>query len=265
MMIVHGKVGIYDLWAFPERGILITGSKPSWRWMTMVQKADSISQVSKRLQTDWLTQHKQNSGVIGGSAKNGTWHLREGAHARVNQKSFFAVLDQAAKNTSASQKLQTTPQTTRKQDSFTEYTVQSGDTLWGLAVKKFHVNLKDLISDNAIENPDMIQVGQKLKIRKTGPQPAGQVTASWYGQDFQGKPMANGLPYDMYANTIAHKDLPLGTRVELNNPRTGQTTTAVVTDRGPYIAGRDVDLSYGLARKLSLVQDGVDKLVMRVL
>jgi rare lipoprotein A len=229
--------------------------------MNMIQKADSIAQASNRLQTDWQTLNKQNSGVLGGSAKNGTWHLREGANTKVNQKSFFAVLDQAAKKTGTSQK----PQTPQKQDSFTEYTVQSGDTLWGLAVKKFHVNLKDLISDNAIENPDMIQVGQKLKIRKTGPQPAGEVTASWYGQDFQGKPMANGLPYDMYANTIAHKDLPLGTRVELNNPRTGQTTTAVVTDRGPYIAGRDVDLSYGLARKLSLVQDGVDKLVMRVL
>jgi rare lipoprotein A len=229
--------------------------------MNMIQKSNSIAQASNRLQTDWQTLNKQNSGVLGGSAKNGTWHLREGGNAKVNQKSFLAVLDQAAKKTGTSQKTQT-PQ---KQDSFTEYTVQSGDTLWGLAVKKFHVNLKDLISDNAIENPDMIQVGQKLKIRKTGPQPAGEVTASWYGQDFQGKPMANGLPYDMYANTIAHKDLPLGTRVELNNPRTGQTTTAVVTDRGPYIAGRDVDLSYGLARKLSLVQDGVDKLVMRVL
>jgi rare lipoprotein A len=77
--------------------------------------------------------------------------------------------------------------------------------------------------------------------------------------------MANGDPYNMYANTIAHKDLPLGTKVELNNPRTGQTTTAVVTDRGPYVMGRDVDLSYGLARKLSLVQEGVDTLVMKVL
>jgi rare lipoprotein A len=227
----------------------------------MLQKADSIVHVSKRFQTDWLTVHRQTSGVLGGSSKNGTWHLREGANTRVNQKNFLAVLDQATKKTGTLQK----SQTAQKKDTFTEYTVQSGDTLWGLAVKKFHVNLNDLVKDNAIENPDMIQVGQKLKIRQSGPQPAGEVTASWYGQDFQGKPMANGSPYNMYANTIAHKDLPLGTRVELNNPRTGQTTTAVVTDRGPYIAGRDVDLSYGLARKLSLVEEGVDKLVMRVL
>jgi rare lipoprotein A len=51
----------------------------------------------------------------------------------------------------------------------------------------------------------------------------------------------------MHANTIAHKELPLGTRVELKNPRTGQTASAVVTDRGPFIEGRDIDLSYGLA------------------
>jgi rare lipoprotein A len=229
--------------------------------MTMVINNGSIVQANAGLKTNWQIQNRQTAGVLGGSAKNGTWHLRAGSNDRVNQKSFYAVLDQATKKSNTSPKVQTT----QKQDSFTEYTVQSGDTLWGLAVKKFHVNLKDLIADNAIENPDLIQVGQKLKIRKAGPQPAGEVTASWYGQDFQGKTMANGSPYNMYANTIAHKDLPLGTRVELNNPRTGQTTTAVVTDRGPYVSGRDVDLSYGLARKLSLVEDGVDKLVMRVL
>ena len=69
----------------------------------------------------------------------------------------------------------------------------------------------------------------------------------------------------MYADTIAHKDLPLGTEVELQNPLTNQLVNAVVTDRGPFIAGRDVDLSYGLAKKLSLIEKGVGKLVMRIL
>jgi rare lipoprotein A len=77
--------------------------------------------------------------------------------------------------------------------------------------------------------------------------------------------MANGDRYDMFADTIAHKELPFGTRVELKNPRTGEKTTAVVTDRGPFIEGRDVDLSYGLACRLSLVENGVDTLVMRIL
>ena len=77
--------------------------------------------------------------------------------------------------------------------------------------------------------------------------------------------MADGTPFDMHANTIAHKELPFGTKVELRNPETGQVEKATVTDRGPYIAGRDVDLSYGLAEKLSLVKKGVGRLEMRIL
>lgn len=77
--------------------------------------------------------------------------------------------------------------------------------------------------------------------------------------------MANGDPFNMYANTIAHRDLPFGTQVELKNPETGNREQAVVTDRGPFVAGRDVDLSFGLAQKLSLVNKGVGKLIMRII
>ncbi len=146
-----------------------------------------------------------------------------------------------------------------------EYTVKKGDTLWELAVKRFHVNLEDLIRDNNIENPNLIFPGQKLIIRR--PEIAGsqEVTASWYGADYHGKPMANGDPFDMNGATIAHKHIPLGTRVELENPTTGEKVRAVVTDRGPFVPGRDVDLSYGLAKRLSLVSQGVGKLIMKVL
>jgi rare lipoprotein A len=53
--------------------------------------------------------------------------------------------------------------------------------------------------------------------------------------------------------------------MELENPDTGQKAKAVVTDRGPFIEGRDLDISYGLAQKLSLVKDGVAPLVMRIM
>ena len=89
--------------------------------------------------------------------------------------------------------------------------------------------------------------------------------ASWYGEYHHGLPMANGQPFDMFSPTIAHKEIPLGTRVRLENPETGQQVTATVTDRGPYVAGRDVDLSYQLAKQLSLEHQGVGRLIMEVL
>ncbi len=146
-----------------------------------------------------------------------------------------------------------------------EYTIKKGDTLWELAIKRFHVNLQDLIRDNNIKNPDRIYPGQKIVVTLPEIPSSQEVTASWYGEDYHGKPMANGDPFDMNGATIAHKDVPLGTRVELENPETGQKVSAVVTDRGPFVEGRDVDLSYGLARKLSLVRQGVGKLIMRVI
>lgn len=225
-----------------------------------VQQGDTIAHVTKQLQTDWQTLRRQNPDAIGRSKVNGNWFVREGAELEIDRGSFSSILDQATHKAVSPE-----PRLPKPSEKVTEYTVQPGDTLWGLAVKQFHVNLDDLIEDNGIVNPDVIEVGQKLEIRQAGPQPPREVVASWYGEDYHGRAMADGAPYNMYANTIAHKELPFGTRVELQNPRTGQKTTAVVTDRGPYIDGRDVDLSYGLARKLSLVEPGVDKLVMKIL
>ncbi len=227
-----------------------------------VLKGDTIAKVTKLLHTDWKTLQAQNPKAIGRSKLNGNWFVREGARLSVDKDkgSFSAHLDKAVKKHDCSRST-----TAKKPDTFTQYTVQPGDTVWSLSVRKFHVDPRELISDNSITDPELLQIGQKLEIRKKAPQPPCQVVASWYGKDFHGKPMANGDIYDMYANTIAHKDLPLGTAVELKNPRTGQTTSAVVTDRGPYVEGRDVDLSYGLASKLSMVENGVDTLVMRIL
>ncbi len=225
-----------------------------------VQKGDTIAEVTRRLQTDWQSLRNQNPDAVGRSSVNGNWFVREGANISVEKGSFSAALSQATKEIETP-----APAQTRQPDTVMEYTVQAGDTLWALAVRQFHVNPEDVIRDNELTNPDLLEIGQKLEIRQAGPQPASEVVASWYGEDYHGRAMANGDPYDMYANTIAHKDLPLGTRVELTNPRTGEIAEAVITDRGPYIEGRDIDLSYGLADKLSLVENGVDTLVMQIL
>lgn len=81
--------------------------------------------------------------------------------------------------------------------------------------------------------------------------------ASWYGEDFHGKPTASGQTYDMYKLSAAHKLLPLGTKVRVTNLDNGRKLDVVVNDRGPFIRGRVLDLSYGAARQLGMLQAGL--------
>lgn len=83
--------------------------------------------------------------------------------------------------------------------------------------------------------------------------------ASWYGRDFHGKKTATGEVYNMYAMTAAHKTLPLGTRIKVTNLGNRRSVYLVVNDRGPFVRGRILDLSYGAARKLGSVNEGVIK------
>lgn len=79
--------------------------------------------------------------------------------------------------------------------------------------------------------------------------------ASWYGPGFHGRTAANGSTYDQMAYTVAHKALPFGTLVIIEYG--SRRAPAVVTDRGPYITGRDFDLSMGLAQQLGILKKGV--------
>jgi rare lipoprotein A len=80
--------------------------------------------------------------------------------------------------------------------------------------------------------------------------------ASWYGADFNGRLTASGEVYDMYEMTAAHKTLPLGTMVKVHNLDNGNTATVKVNDRGPYVAGRIIDLSRKAARALGMRDNG---------
>ena len=64
----------------------------------------------------------------------------------------------------------------------------------------------------------------------------------------------------MYKNTLAHRTLPLGTKVRLVNLENGKSAEGIVNDRGPYIKGRDVDVSYAIAKQLGFVKKGIVKL-----
>lgn len=81
-------------------------------------------------------------------------------------------------------------------------------------------------------------------------------TASWYGPGFHGKATASGETYDMDGMTAAHRSLPFGTWVKVVNRRNGRDTRVRITDRGPFVEGRILDLSRAAARDLGMIGDG---------
>ena len=87
----------------------------------------------------------------------------------------------------------------------------------------------------------------------------GVMTASWYGPRFHGKATANGEQYNQMALTAAHKSLPFGTILQVTNLRNGKTVIVRINDRGPYIEGRDLDLSKAPALALGMISRGVAK------
>ena len=89
--------------------------------------------------------------------------------------------------------------------------------------------------------------------------------SSYYGKKFNGRPTASGEIFDMYGDSAAHKELPLGTILNVTYLKTGKSVVVKVNDRGPFIQGRDLDLSFGAAKKIGLVKDGVGKVKIRVI
>jgi rare lipoprotein A len=226
----------------------------------VVQRGDTIAKVTRLLGLSWKELKRLNPHAVGRSLRTGRWFLKEGAEIR-SSGPFHGLL----KEELLSRQKEASEARSPDKGRWIKYTIRKGDTLWSLAVHRFHVRVEDLIRDNGIADPRRIRPGQRIRVRLPAYPREQRVVASWYGRAHHGRLMANGQPFNMYGSTIAHRELPLGTRVELENPRTGVRVRAIVTDRGPYVDGRDVDLSYALARRLSLVEQGVGELIMRVL
>jgi len=89
--------------------------------------------------------------------------------------------------------------------------------------------------------------------------------ASWYGGMFHGRKTAMGTVYNMNAMTAAHRTLPLGTWVKVTNQQNGRSAIVQVTDRGPYVANRIMDLSYAAATKLGYANAGTANIAMKVI
>ncbi len=81
--------------------------------------------------------------------------------------------------------------------------------------------------------------------------------ASWYGEPFHGRLTANGETYDMYKISAAHKTLRLGTWVRVENLENERVLDIRLNDRGPFVKGRIIDLSFGAAKKLGMIKAGV--------
>lgn len=92
-----------------------------------------------------------------------------------------------------------------------------------------------------------------------------QGIASWYGKKFHGRKTSNGETYNMYALTAAHKTLPMGTWVKVYNRDTDQEIIVRVNDRGPFVRGRIIDMSYTGAKKLGMVGPGTARVTVTAL
>jgi rare lipoprotein A (peptidoglycan hydrolase) len=89
--------------------------------------------------------------------------------------------------------------------------------------------------------------------------------ASWYGQKFQGRRTSSGERFDLRKMTAAHKTLPLGSLVKLTSPITGRSVVVRINDRGPWLKGRDFDLSEAAAARLGMHEAGVAPVEMALI
>ena len=94
------------------------------------------------------------------------------------------------------------------------------------------------------------------KITETG-------KASYYADKFNGRKTANGEIFRNRKKTAAHKTLPFGTVVKVTNLRNGRSVKVRINDRGPFVAGRHIDLSKKAARKIGMIQEGVGNVKMQ--
>jgi len=125
-----------------------------------------------------------------------------------------------------------------------------------------HAGAKESRSPEAEESADTaeptVPVNTKPIMTETG-------MASWYGPPYHNRRGSNGEVYNMHAMTAAHRTLPLGSVVRITNLSTGSSALVRITDRGPFIPGRVVDLSLAAARKVDVYRPGVAKVKVEVL
>jgi rare lipoprotein A len=134
-----------------------------------------------------------------------------------------------------------------------------------IALHQTNLSKNLIIAPSAVGLPEVDSFMTSPSPRPASPAMNRKVTASWYGEAHHNRLTASGQKFEMQKYTLAHRTLPMGTRVRLVNPQNGKSVEGIVNDRGPYIKGRDVDVSYLMAKQLGFVNKGVMKLIMEMM
>jgi rare lipoprotein A (peptidoglycan hydrolase) len=113
-----------------------------------------------------------------------------------------------------------------------------------------------------LANPAIAQPNPNLPSK---PLRAWECIAGWYGVPFDGQLTANGEVYDMHGFTAAHPTLPLGSIVRVVDLRTRLSQIVRITDRGPFVAGRELDVSFEVARRLGFDRRGLSRVRLELL
>lgn len=117
---------------------------------------------------------------------------------------------------------------------------------------------KETSKEQAKNNKSSYRVfGKTYTVAKSSKNYEEKGVASWYGRKFHKKRTSSGERYNMYSMTAAHKTLPFATRLVVTNLKNGRKITVRVNDRGPFVGNRVIDLSYGAAKKLGIVGQGL--------
>ena len=119
------------------------------------------------------------------------------------------------------------------------------------------VEQKAMRSQQAEGKQDLVADEVRVTTDGTGaPVVEQQGEASWYGKQHHGRKTASGARFDQRGMTAAHPTLPLGTKATVTNLETGKSAEVTINDRGPYVKGRDIDVSKAAAEKIGFGKDG---------
>jgi rare lipoprotein A len=123
------------------------------------------------------------------------------------------------------------------------------------------ISCQPLSAKSAIQSDPMLAAFDQIKNFDM----SKKAKASWYGNPFHGRLTANDERYNMFALTAAHKSLPFNSLVKVTNLINNESVVVRINDRGPYIHGREIDLSLAAAQKISMTEQGVALVKMEVL